>query len=275
MPGGQEFLRVKGLLRELELHTVCEEAHCPNIGECFGRGTATFLILGDKCTRNCGFCAVGHGVPGALDAKEPERVARAAKALDLRHVVITSVTRDDMSDGGAEIYAAVIRRLRELLPGATVEVLIPDFGGNFAALQKVLNAAPDILNHNLETVERLYPSVRPQADYRRSLKLLQQAKARNPRQITKSGLMVGLGEELKEVEQALKDLRTAGVDIVTLGQYLAPSKNHLPVVRYYSPPEFERLKVTAQGLGFSHVEAAPLVRSSYRAEEQAGKMPNA
>lgn len=271
MPGGQEFLRVKGLLRELELHTVCEEARCPNLGECFSRGTATFLILGDQCTRNCKFCAVRAGTPLGVDTKEPERVARAARLLELRHVVITSVTRDDLADGGAEIYAAVIRRLQELLPGAAVEVLIPDFGGNIMALQKVLEAAPDILNHNLETILRLYPQVRPQADYHRSLELLQRAKTYNCRQTTKSGLMVGLGEEAEEVVEALKDLRAAGCDLLTLGQYLAPSKNHLPVARYYSPQEFERLKSRAQDLGFAHVEAAPLVRSSYHAEEQVKK----
>ncbi len=196
-------MRVKGLLRELELHTVCEEARCPNIGECFSRGTATFLILGDKCTRSCGFCAVGHGLPLPLDREEPERVARAAQALKLQHVVITSVTRDDLDDGGAEIYAAVIRRLRELLPRASVEVLIPDFGGRDESLRKVLVVAPNILNHNLETIERLYPAVRPQAAYRRSLELLGQAKNYCPSQITKSGLMVGLGEEPEEVAQAL------------------------------------------------------------------------
>lgn len=272
LPGGQEFLRVKGLLRELELHTVCEEAQCPNVGECFTRGTATFLILGDQCTRDCKFCAVKAGTPAPLDPQEPERVARAARALGLRHVVVTSVTRDDVADGGAEIYAATIRRLRELLPQTTVEVLIPDFGGNFKALMMVLKAAPDILNHNLETIQRLYPLVRPQADYCRSLEILRTAKTHHPRQITKSGLMLGLGEGLEEVVEALGDLRAAGCEMVTLGQYLSPSQNHLPVARYYTPEEFLGLKTCAQDLGFSHVEAAPLVRSSYRAEEQVQKI---
>lgn len=268
MPGGQEFLRVKGLLRELELHTVCEEAQCPNVGECFGRGTATFLILGEQCTRDCRFCAVKGGTPSPLDWEEPERVAKAAQALGLRHVVVTSVTRDDLADGGAAIYAATIRRLGALLPQTTVEVLIPDFGGDAAALQKVVEAAPDILNHNLETIQRLYPVVRPQADYRRSLELLRQAKLYRPGQTTKSGLMVGLGEGPEELLEALADLRAVDCDLVTIGQYLAPSKNHLPVARYHTPEEFGRLKTCAQNLGFAHVEAAPLVRSSYRAEEQ-------
>lgn len=268
MPGGQEFLRVKGLLRELELHTVCEEARCPNVGECFGRGTATFLILGDQCTRDCRFCAVKAGTPSPLDLEEPERVARAARSLGLRHVVATSVTRDDLDDGGAEIYAATILRLREFLPPATVEVLIPDFAGNFKSLKTVVEAAPDILNHNLETIRRLYPMVRPQADYRRSLEVLRQTKNLRPAQRTKSGLMVGLGEAPDEVVEALGDLQVAGCDIITLGQYLSPSKNHLPVERYYTPEEFLWLKARALNLGFAQVEAAPLVRSSYKAEEQ-------
>ena len=267
-PGGEGYLRVRGLLRRAGLHTVCEEAACPNIGECFEAGTATFLILGDVCTRACRFCAIATGRPQPVDAEEPRRVAEAVALLALRHAVITSVTRDDLSDGGAGIFAATIREVRRLSPSTAVEVLIPDLRGDWQALAAITDAAPDILNHNLETVPRLYRSVRPQAVYARSLELLRQAKSLRAGMLTKSGIMVGLGEEPAEVRQAMSDLRDAGCDVITLGQYLRPSAKHLPVARFYSPDEFEALAADARALGFRHVEAGPLVRSSYRAAQQ-------
>jgi len=265
-PGGDDYHRVKGLLRTLSLHTVCEEAHCPNIGECFAQGTATFLILGDVCTRGCRFCAVAKGQPLALDREEPERVARAVARLGLRHAVITSVTRDDLPDGGASVFAEVIRKIHNYLPGCSVEVLIPDFQGSAEALRLVLAARPEVLNHNIETVPRLYPQVRPGAIYARSLELLRQAKDLAPAMRTKSGLMVGLGEDGDEVLATLRDLRTVGCDMVTIGQYLQPSSWHLPVARFYRPEEFVALREAALRLGFAHVESGPLVRSSYHAQ---------
>jgi lipoic acid synthetase len=267
-PGSEGYLRVKGLLRRASLHTVCEEAACPNIGECFGAGTATFLILGDVCTRACRFCAITSGRPGSVDAEEPRHVAETVATLGLRHAVVTSVTRDDVPDGGASVFAATIREIRRLSPGTAVEVLIPDLRGDWQALSLIIEAAPDILNHNLETVSRLYRTVRPQAIYARSLDLLQQTKAQRPDMLTKSGLMLGLGEEPSEVGQAMSDLREAGCDILTLGQYLQPSRKHLPVARFYAPEEFEELAKEGHALGFRHVEAGPLVRSSYRAAQQ-------
>jgi lipoic acid synthetase len=265
---GENYNDLKSLVRGAGLHTVCEEAHCPNISECWEHRTATFLILGDTCTRSCGFCAIKTGRPGALDRGEPERVARAIETLQLKHAVVTSVNRDELADGGAEIFAEVIRKTREYVPDCGIEVLIPDFKGVWWALQIVMDARPDILNHNIESVPRLYYIVRPQAKYERSLELLKRAKEMVPDGLTKSGLMVGLGEEWDEVVQVLRDLRDQGVDIITIGQYLRPSFRHLPVIRYYTPDEFKQLKAIAQEMGFRHVESGPLVRSSYHAHEQ-------
>ncbi|HET6312812.1 MAG TPA: lipoyl synthase [Chloroflexia bacterium] len=267
---GENYRDLKGLMRELGLHTVCEEAHCPNISECWEHRTATFLILGDTCTRSCGFCAIKTGRPSKLDRQEPERVARAIEALQLKHAVITSVNRDELDDGGAEMFAEVIRLTREYVPGCGLEVLIPDFKGVWWALQRVMDAQPDILNHNVETVPRLYYIVRPQAKYERSLELLQKARQMDAqgRSFTKSGIMIGLGEEWDEIVQTIRDLRDHDVDILTVGQYLRPSFRHLPVLKYYTPAEFKELKEIALGLGFKHVESGPLVRSSYHAHEQ-------
>ena len=269
-PGGPNYIHLKHLIRGLNLHTVCEEAKCPNIGECWEERTATFLVLGDVCTRRCGFCAIKHGRPTELDLREPERVAQAVHHLRLEHAVITSVNRDDLEDGGASIFAATIRRIRELLPGCTVEVLIPDFKGSSEALLKVLEARPDILNHNTETVPRLYREVRPGAKYERSLELLARAKRYDPTMLTKSGLILGFGEEREELIQTMRDLRGVSCDILTLGQYLRPTNlpRHLPVVKHYSPEEFQELKIIGEALGFGHVEAGPLVRSSYHAGRQ-------
>jgi lipoic acid synthetase len=266
-PLGANYERLYGLLRELKLNTVCEEARCPNVGECWNRGTATIMILGDVCTRACGFCAVKTGLPRRPpDPEEPRRVADAVRRLGLRHAVITSVNRDDQKDGGAGIFAAVIREIRARVPGCAVEVLIPDFKGDAEALAAVLAARPDILNHNTETVPRLYRQVRPGARFERSLELLRRAKAAGLR--TKSGIMVGLGEEWTEVEETIRAIRSVGTDILTVGQYLRPSLEHLPLRRYYTPEEFLRIKKFALGLGYGHVESGPLVRSSYHAEEQ-------
>jgi lipoyl synthase len=269
-PMGERYERLRGVMRDLALHTVCEEARCPNIGDCWNRGTATFMILGDVCTRACGFCAVKTGLPRLPpDPREAERVAEAAARMDLRHAVITSVNRDDQRDGGAGVFAACIRRIRERIPGCSVEVLIPDFKGDAAALQVVIDAAPDVLNHNTETVPRLYRQVRPGARFERSLELLRRAKAAGL--VTKSGIMVGLGEEPPEVRETVSRIREAGTDILTVGQYLRPSADHLPIVRYYEPAEFAEIKRYALGLGYRHVESGPLVRSSYHAEEQVAR----
>ena len=267
-PGGPNYLRLKGIMRKGRLNTVCEEAHCPNVGECWEAGTATFMILGDTCTRACGFCAVKTGRPIGLDRLEPMRVAVAVRELGLRHAVVTSVNRDDEPDGGASIFAATIRWIRKLSPETSVEVLIPDFMGNWDALATVMDAHPEILNHNTETVPRLYRRVRPKARYERSLELLRRAKEMEPTGITKSGLMVGLGETRHELLLVMADLVDAGCDVLTIGQYLRPSRKHLPLVRYYRPDEFAELKEDALSLGFRHVEAGPLVRSSYHAERQ-------
>ena len=269
-PGGEGYLRVKGLLRRAGLHTVCEEAACPNIGECFEAGTATFLILGDVCTRACRFCAIASGRPEAVDPQEPLRVAETVALLGLRHAVVTSVTRDDLPDGGADIFAETVREVHRLSPPTAVEVLIPDLRGDWQALAAIAEAGPDILNHNVETVPRLYRSVRPQAVYLRSLDLLRQAKTLRPGMSTKSGIMLGLGEEPAEIRKAMSDLRGAGCDILTLGQYLRPSPRHLPVTRFYPPEEFAALAEEGRALGFRHVESGPLVRSSYRAAQQSG-----
>lgn len=266
LPTGANFHQVNQLVRNSNLSTVCQSARCPNIGECWSRKTATFMIMGDICSRNCGFCAVTPGKTRPLDPQEPELVAKAVKELNLRYAVITSVTRDDLKDGGAGHFAAVITAIRELTPGCKIEVLIPDFGGQEQPLQTVLAAGPDVLNHNLETVPRLYKTVRPQAIYERSLELLQRAARAGA--LTKSGIMVGLGETLAEIEQTMDDLIAVGCRMLTIGQYLPPSKNHLPVTRFYSPDEFEQLRSTGLGKGFLQVEAGPLVRSSYHADEQ-------
>ncbi len=263
---GPNYLQLKETLSALSLHTVCEEAHCPNQWECWNRGTATFMILGDICTRSCGFCAVKTGRPAELDLEEPRRVAEAVGRLGLRHAVITSVNRDELEDGGASLFARTIELIRMESPSCTVEVLIPDFRGVGEALQVVLEANPDILNHNLETVPRLYTLVRPQAKYRRSLELLKRAKEFGA--VTKTGLMVGLGEQWDEIHQVMVDLRKISCDILTLGQYLQPTAEHLSVVRFYHPDEFAKLKEEGLRMGFHHVESGPLVRSSYHAEEQ-------
>ena len=268
-PGSPSFLRLKGLLRELNLHTVCEEARCPNIGECWDHGTATFMILGDVCTRACAYCAVSHGRPGPLDPAEPARVAHAIQTLGLNYVVITSVDRDDVPDGGAGIFAETVRETRARLPHCRIEVLIPDFRGNEAALYTVLDAKPDILNHNVETVPRLYRMARSGGRYDRTLQLLARAKAYAPDIPTKTGLMVGLGEERDELLATFGDLLEVGCGILTIGQYLRPTSEHAPMVRYYHPDEFRALKTTALDMGFVHVESGPLVRSSYHANETA------
>lgn len=264
---GASFHRVTGLIHEGRLHTVCQEAHCPNQGECFSKGTATFLILGDLCTRNCRFCAVGHGTPEPPDPQEPKRVAQAVKAMGLKYVVITSVSRDDLEDGGAGQFAETILEIRSAVPEAVVEVLVPDFGGSEEALRKVLKAAPQVLNHNLETVPRLYPRVRPQAEYKRSLGLLRMTRLLAPQILTKSGLMLGLGEEPREVQQVMEELLGTGCRMLTLGQYLRPSQAHLPVERYLPPEEFDSWKRIALQMGFSQVASGPFVRSSYNAGE--------
>jgi lipoic acid synthetase len=268
-PGSPGYLRLKGLMRDLGLHTVCEEARCPNIGECWHHGTATFMILGDVCTRACSYCAVAHGRPAAVDAAEPERVARAIQTLGLNYVVITSVDRDDLPDGGASIFAETIRATRARLSACRIEVLIPDFHGNDAALHSVLDAQPDVLNHNTETVPRLYRMARSGGRYSRTLEVLDRSRRYAPHLPTKTGLMVGLGEEHDELLATFKDLREVGCGILTIGQYLRPSIEHAPMVRYYHPAEFAELKRIALELGFVHVESGPLVRSSYHAHETA------
>ncbi|MDP3909448.1 MAG: lipoyl synthase [Gemmatimonadales bacterium] len=269
-PGGGNYVALKHMMRELKLHTVCEEAHCPNIGECWEHHAATFMILGDVCTRNCAYCAVAHGTPAPLDEGEPVRLADAVARMGLRHVVITSVDRDDLPNGGAEIFAACITEIRRRLPDASIEVLIPDFKGNPEALGIVVAAGPDILNHNLETIERLYRVARPGGRYPRALALLRRARELDPeeRYFTKSGLICGLGEEWDELLTAMRDLRAHRVDILTLGQYLRPSADHLPIARWYTPDEFAELKRLGLEMGFRHVESGPLVRSSYHAWEQ-------
>lgn len=270
-PGGTNYVRIKHLMRELGLHTVCEEARCPNIGECWEHKAATFMILGDVCTRNCAYCAVAHGTPTPFDPLEPARLAEAVEAMGLAHVVITSVDRDDLPNGGAEAFAGCIREIRGRLPETSVEVLIPDFKGSERALGLVMDAVPDILNHNLETVERLYRLARPGGRYDRALQLLARARAMAPRGLTKSGIILGMGEEWDEVLVAMRDLRRSDVNILTLGQYLRPSDGHLPVVRYYTPAEFSELREAGMAMGFDHVEASPLTRSSYHAWEQVDK----
>jgi lipoic acid synthetase len=269
-PGGPNYRRLKGLMRSGALHTVCEEAGCPNIGECWEAGTATFMILGDVCTRACKYCGVAHGLPTELDLDEPRRVAEAVAEMELEHVVITSVNRDELEDGGASIYAETIRRIHDAVPGCSVEVLIPDFKGSEGALLTVVEAKPAILGHNLETVERLHPEVRPGGRYWRSISYLGAVKRLDAAMLTKTGIILGMGEQEEEVRQAMSDLRDAAVDILTLGQYLRPSPMHIPVARWVIPDEFAMWKAVGEKeFGFNHVESGPLVRSSYHAKEQA------
>ena len=267
-PGGPNYLRLTAMMRELNLHTVCEEAHCPNIGECWEHGTATFMILGDVCTRNCAYCAVAHGRPPAYDIAEPARVGEAVAELRLRHAVITSVDRDDLPDFGAYIFAETIRQIKQQLPDCSVEVLVPDFQGNRDSIATVLEAGPDIYNHNTETVPRLYKKCRPGGRYPRVMEIFRTAKELAPNIPTKSGMILGMGETLEEVELVMRDLREVDVDILTLGQYLRPSESHIPMDRYVTPAEFRQLYEIGMSLGFRHVESGPLVRSSYHAWEQ-------
>ncbi len=268
IPAGETVRQTMSALRRLRLATVCQEARCPNLGECWGSGTATFLMLGDVCTRTCGFCDIKHGKPALLDWGEAERVAQAVKSMNLKHAVITSVNRDERRDGGAPIFAMVIRRIRELLPGCSIEVLIPDFKGSLEALKIVMDARPEILNHNVETVPRLFKQVQPQDNYDWAAATLSNAKKLDPEVLTKSGIMLGLGETLDEVKAVMRDQRSWGVDILTIGQYLQPSKKHLAMQRYYTMEEFAELRDFGKEIGFQWVESNPLVRSSYHAGEQ-------
>jgi lipoyl synthase len=267
-PGGENYSRIKNQMRSLNLNTVCEEAACPNIGECWGRGTATFMILGDTCTRACSYCNVKTGRPLGLDLGEPARVATTVREMGLQYIVVTSVDRDDLPDGGSGVFAMTIQQLRERVPGIHVEVLIPDFNGDEEALTRVLRQKPDVLNHNIEAVRRIFRKVRPRGDYDLSIELLRRAKTIEPESATKSGMMVGLGETRSEISTTLEDLRQAGVELLTIGQYLRPTKRHHPVIRFYHPDEFKELEEEGLSLGFKHVAAGPLVRSSYHAEEQ-------
>ena len=267
-PGSPRYIELKALMRGQQLHTVCEEAHCPNIGECWDRGTATFMVLGDICTRRCHYCAVTTGRPAGIDLQEPTRLAETVQNMGLRYCVITSVNRDDLPDGGAFIFASCINRVRDLNPECRIEVLIPDFGGSWPALQKVLDARPDVLNHNIESTNRIFPRVRPKGNYQRSLELLAKSKELAPGMVTKSGIIVGMGETTDEVVDTMRDLRGVDCDLLTIGQYLRPSDKHLAIDRFYTPAEFEELRIIGQELGFAHVASGPLVRSSYHADEQ-------
>ena len=268
MPGGPNYLHLRDLLRGNQLHTVCEEAHCPNIGDCWERGTATFMILGDICTRACAYCAVTSGVPGTLDLQEPVRLAETVERMGLKYAVITSVNRDDLPDGGAFIFAQCMHQIRKRLPDCKVEVLIPDFEGNWDALATVMAATPDTLNHNIETVRRMFHRVRPRGDFDQSLELLARAKAVDPNGVTKSGMMVGLGETWDEIIENMRELRAVDCDLLTIGQYLRPSQKHIALAKWYTPQEFEELRREGEALGFRHVASGPLVRSSYHADEQ-------
>lgn len=268
MPGGPTYLEIKRLMRAADLHTVCEEARCPNIGDCWERRSATFMILGDICTRRCHYCAVTTGRPTGIDVKEPERLARTVKHMGLKYCVITSVNRDDLSDGGGFIFAACIKRIRETVPDCRVEVLIPDFDGSDVGLRRVIDARPDVLNHNIESTKRLFPRVRPRGNFQRSLDVLARVKTRDPAMPTKSGIILGMGESRTEVIETMMDLRSVGCDLLTIGQYLRPSVKHIPVVKFYAPEEFEELREIGASMGFKHVASGPLVRSSYHADEQ-------
>ena len=268
MPGGPNFLELRDLIRGSQLHTVCEEARCPNIGDCWERRTATFMILGDICTRACAYCAVTTGTPVGLDLQEPGRLAETVERMGLRYAVITSVNRDDLPDGGAFIFAQCIRQVRRRLPACKVEVLIPDFCGDWDALAAVMDAVPDTLNHNIETVRRVFPRVRPKGDYDQSLELIARARSLVPGGVTKSGMMVGLGETWSEILETMRDLRAVDCDLLTIGQYLRPSPGHAPISKWYTPDEFDELRREGEALGFRHVASGPLVRSSYHADEQ-------
>lgn len=268
MPGGPNYTKLKGIMRESDLHTVCEEARCPNIGECWERETATFMILGDTCTRACTYCAVNTGTPSGLDLEEPIRLARTVVNLSLKYVVITSVNRDDLPDGGAFVFAQCIKQIRKNLPSCKIEVLTPDFEGNLDSLQVVMDAGPDTFNHNIETVRRVFPRVRAKGDFDLSLKILSQAREFNRTAVTKSGMMVGLGETMDEIVQTMEDLRKVDCELLTIGQYLRPSQKHAPISKWYTPKEFEELRKQGENLGFKNVASGPLVRSSYHAEEQ-------
>ena len=268
MPGGPNYLRLQDMLRTEQLHTVCEEAHCPNIGECWERGTATFMILGDICTRACAYCAVTTGTPVGLDLEEPIRLANTVERMGLRYAVITSVNRDDLPDGGAFIFAQCVRQIRKRLPECRVELLIPDFEGNWDALGTVMDSKPDTLNHNIETVRRVFSRVRPRGDYDQSLELLERTRELENSAVTKSGMMVGLGETWDEIVETMQDLRSVDCNLLTIGQYLRPSAKHTPLVKWYTPSEFEELRVVGEELGFDHVASGPLVRSSYHADQQ-------
>ncbi len=268
MPGGPNYIELKSLMRGNDLHTVCEEAHCPNIGECWDRGTATFMVLGDTCTRACGYCAVNTGKPVGLDLQEPARLAESVERMGLKYAVITSVNRDDLPDGGAFIFAQCVLHVRKRVQGCKVEVLIPDFDGNRDALATVMSAKPDTLNHNIETVRRVFRRVRPGGNYDQSLELLSRAKALDTNAVTKSGMMVGLGETWDEILQTMSDLRSVDCNLLTIGQYLRPSEKHVALAKWYTPEEFAELKQEAESMGFQHVASGPLVRSSYHADEQ-------
>ena len=268
MPGSQRYLELQKIMRGQRLHTVCEEAHCPNIGECWDRGTATFMILGDICTRSCRYCAVTTGRPRGLDLEEPKRLAETVKSMGLRYCVITSVNRDDLPDGGAYIFASCITKIKESSPDCRVEVLIPDFAGSWPALKQVIDADPDVLNHNIESTVRIFPKVRPKGDYQLSLELLSKCKSMNPNTVTKSGIIVGMGEKVEEVLETMSDLRKVDCDLLTIGQYLRPSARHIAMDRFYRPEEFEELRKAGEAMGFKHVASGPLVRSSYHADEQ-------
>ena len=268
MPGSPRYLELKQLMRGHQLNTVCEEAHCPNIGECWGRGTATFMILGDICTRRCHYCAVTTGRPQGVDLMEPGRLAETVKKMELRYCVITSVNRDDLADGGAFIFAACINRIRKESPDCKVEILIPDFGGSRDALARVMDSGPDVLNHNIESTKRVFPRVRPKGDYWRSLDLLANAKELDPAAVTKSGIIVGMGETVAEVVETMRDLRSVDCDLLTIGQYLRPSAKHIAIDRFYHPTEFADLARIGEEMGFKHVASGPLVRSSYHADVQ-------
>ena len=268
MPGNPRYLELQNLMRGQALHTVCEEAHCPNIGECWGRGTATFMILGEICTRRCLYCAVTTGRPNGIDLQEPKRLAEVVQRMGLRYCVITSVNRDDLPDGGAYIFASCIEKIRESSPDCRVEVLIPDFAGSWPALQRVIEAGPAVLNHNIESSRRVFPKVRPKGNYALSLELLAKAKDIDPATVTKSGIIVGMGEDTDEVLETMEDLRGVDCDLLTIGQYLRPSAKHIAIDRFYHPNEFEELRVAGLAMGFKHVASGPLVRSSYHADEQ-------
>ncbi len=267
-PGSPRYIELQQVMRGQSLHTVCEEAHCPNIGECWQLGTATFMILGEICTRACRYCAVTTGKPAGIDLGEPARLAATVQSMSLSYCVITSVNRDDLADGGAFIFASCVNKIRDLTPGCKVEVLIPDFDGSWTALRKVVDARPEVLNHNIESTKRIFPKVRPRGDYQLSLELLAKAKELDPAAVTKSGIIVGMGEEIEEVLETMKDLREVGCDLLTIGQYLRPSAKHLPIDRFYHPDEFAELAKAGKDMGFKHVASGPLVRSSYHADQQ-------